>query len=454
MSKSEHAKLPKWFTPENVETVIFVFPDVYGRLMGKRMTTDFFLSHGQHCGMHTCNYLMTVDVDMNILPGFKVASWDQGYGDFHVKPDLGTLRLLPWHKKTAIILGDMHDDTKNQPVEESPRQVLTRQIERLTAHSMKAYLGSELEFYLYNETFGELREKGYRNMANASDYSIDYHVLQPGCDEDVLARLRNEMTKAGIAVECSKGETGNGQHEVNLVYTEAMEMADRHVLYKSGAKDIANQQGKSITFMAKPTTKEAGSGCHIHTSIWDIESKQNVFWDAENKTKSRIFQQFLGGLLKYSRELTYFFAPTINSYKRYQPESWAPTAIVCSLDNRTCGYREIGSENSLRIENRMPGADANPYLAFAATIAAGLRGIEENLDGDCEYKGNAYADKSLPRLPATMRDALGLFGGSEMAKSAFGSDVVDYYRHLGHLELDAYNKAVTDWERYRYFEQF
>ena len=450
--EKKQIQLPNWFTPENVDTIIVAFADVHGRLMGKRLTWDFFQDTVIESGFHFCNYLMTVDIPMNILPGFKIASWDKGFGDFHVKLDIKTLRLLPWHKGTAIIFGDTfrHDGSI---VEEIPRSVLCKQIDRLARNDQKAYLGSELEFFLLNETYHDAYEKNYHNLTPSSDYAIDYHLLQPGCDEDVLRRIRNEMSAAGIAVECSKGETGKGQHEINLQYAEAVEMADKHVLYKMGAKDIATQQGKSITFMPKPWQDDAGSGFHIHTSLWDAAGKVNLFFDEASNGPSRTFRQFLGGLLKYSRELTYFFAPTINSYKRYQPDSWAPAAIVCGSDNRTCGFRIVGSGSSLRIENRMPSSDANPYLAFAATIAAGLAGIDEKLDSGEIYQGNAYADTTLPRLPGSLEEAVKLLQGSKVAHDAFGGEVVDFYVQMASEEIKAFRKAVTDWERKRYFEQ-
>jgi len=444
--------LPEWFTPENIDTVIFAFPDVFGRLMGKRMTVDHFVDDAVKTGMHACSYLLSVDIPMQVVEGFKIANWDKGFGDFCVRPDLATMRQLPWHEKTAIVLGDVtHHDGK--PVEETPRQVLAKQLQRLAKRNLKVYIGSELEFYLFDETYRSAREKTYQNLIAASDYSIDYHILQPTKDEDVIRRLRNELSAAGIGVECSKGETADGQHEVNLLYCEAMEMADKHLLFKAAAKDIASQQEKAISFMAKLQTVQAGNGFHIHTSIWDAEKKKNLFWDKKSSAPSTLFRQFLGGLLAYSRELTYFCAPTINSYKRFQAGSWAPTAIVCGQDNRTCGFRIVGEKDSLRIENRMPCADANPYLAFAATIAAGLKGIEKKLDCGKIYEGNAYKDPTLPRLPFSLEEAANLLDNSTIAREAFGDDVVDFYVHTARCEVEAFAQAVTDWEKARYFEQ-
>ena len=450
-AQRDSAWQPEWFTPERVDTVIVAFAGVYGRLLGKRFTREHFVDHTAHTGTHACNYLLTSDIGMNAMSGFALSSWDQGYGDFQVRPDLHTLRLLPWHEKTAIVLADLlHED--GTPVAEAPRRVLAEQLQRLEERDCKAAIGSELEFALFDQDYRSIADSRLADIVPASDYFVDYHILQPGRDERVLRRLRNEMTAAGIPVECSKGECGRGQHEVNLVYAEALEMADRHVIYKTGAKDIAVQEGKSITFMAKWAAAEAGNGFHLHTSIWDAAGERNLFWDAERNAESDIFRQFLGGLLRYSRELCYFFAPTVNSYKRYQHSSWAPTAIVCGQDNRTCGLRVVGHGNSLRIENRMPGADANPYLTFAATVAAGLRGVDEGLQGEIYY-GNAYADESLPRLPESLEEATRLLDASEMARAAFGAEVVDLYVHTAELEAEAFRGTVTDWERCRYFEQ-
>ena len=447
---SREAGNPDWLTPDEVDTVIVAFPDVYGRLLGKRMTLDHFLEHGLSAGMYACNYLMTADIEMNPLPGFKLAGWEQGYGDFHAKVDLKTLRLIPWHKKTALVLSDLfHED--GTPVEESPRRVLARQVERLVDKGLVSCMGSELEFFLFNESYAAADEKGFQEPTPASAYLIDYHILQPGRDEDVLRRLRNEMTLARIPVECTKGEWGRGQHELNLSYAEALEMADRHVLFKMGAKEIADQQGRAVTFMAKWKAQDAGSSFHIHSSLWDLERKRNLF--ADGGGESKLFRQFLGGLMKYTRELCCFFAPTINSYKRYQHSSWAPTRIVWGHDNRTCGFRIVGRGESLRIENRMPGADGNPYLAFAATLAAGMRGVEEELDCGEGYAGNAYQDEGLVQLPGSLGEAAALLEKSALAREAFGADVVEFYARMARLEAEAYGAAVTDWERRRYFEQ-
>ena len=451
-TRRDESWMPNWFTPEAIDTVIVALPDVYGRLMGKRMTRDFFLTDVVSSGMHLCDYLLTVDMDMAPLPGFKLASWDQGYGDLHARADLATLRLIPWQEKTAIVLADLfHPDGSH--VEEAPRRLLARQVERLAKRGLSAFMGAELEFYLFDQDFRTIARKGFRAPKQASDYLIDYHILHTGRDEDVLARLRNEMAAARIPTESSKGEWGKGQYELNLLYAEAVEMADRHVLYKIGAKEIADQQGRALTFMAKWDADQAGSSCHVHSSLRDADGAKSLFFDAERSAESPLFRQFLGGLLKYTRELAYFFASTVNAYKRYQHSSWAPTKIVWGRDNRTCGFRIIGSDESLRIENRMPGADANPYLAFAATLAAGLAGVDEKLDCGDPYRGNAYEDDSLSRLPETLVEAADLLDESTLAREAFGSNVVDFYTHTARSETQAFNNAVTDWERRRYFEQ-
>jgi len=447
----ETPRLPDWLAAEQVDTVIVAFAGVYGRLLGKRMTRDFFLGHVVEDGTHACNYLLATNMDMEVLPGFQLASWEQGYGDFHVVPDMSTLRLFPWQEKTACVLGDLHHEDGSL-VAQAPRSVLARQLERLAERGLRAFIGSELEFNLFDQDYRTIRDRAPGDMVPSSDYLIDYHILQPGRDENVLRRLRNEMSAAGITVECSKGEAGRGQHEVNLVFAEALEMADKHALYKTGAKDIAAQEGKSLTFMAKWWERDTGNGFHLHTSLWDADASRNLFWDAAAEAPGELFHQFLGGLLKYSGELAYFFAPTVNSYKRWQPGSWAPTGIVCGHDNRTCGLRVVGHGEGLRIENRMPGADANPYLTFAATLAAGLKGIEEGLNGEI-YQGNAYDDETLPRLPRSLEDAIDLLKASDLAREAFGPEVVEFFVHTAELEADAFRRVVTDWERRRYFEQ-
>jgi glutamine synthetase len=434
----------------DLDTVQVVFPDVFGRLLGKRVTARHFADSVLPHGTHACNYLLTVDMEMEPVAGFKLANWESGYGDFALRPDLATLRLIPWQPGTALVLCDLLHHN-GAPVEEAPREVLRRQIERLAAKRWTCMAASELEFFLFNQTYHDAVAGHFLDLTPSSDYRIDYQVSQPARDEGILRPLRNLMDAAGVPIESSKGEWGKGQHEVNFIYDAALPMADRHVVFKQGAREIAAQNGKCVTFMPKFDAAEVGSSCHIHISLWG--GGRNLFWDSGKKQGSKIFRQFLGGLMKYGRELCYFFGPTINAYKRYQPGSWAPTKMAWAFDNRTVGYRVVGEGNSFRIENRMPGADANPYLAFAAMLAAGLTGMEENLDCGEVYAGNAYADSKLPSLPHSLRDAAGLLDKSRLARKAMGEAVVEFYVHTARAEAQAFDNTVTDWERKRYFER-
>jgi glutamine synthetase len=451
--KSEHSSwLPAWFHEDQIDTVIVAFPDIYGRLMGKRLSRSHFERSVVKSGTHACNYLLTVDMEMNPLAGYQLASWEQGYGDFHVQPDLSTLRRIPWLPGSALVLCDLARDD-HTPVAEAPRQVLRAQLARLAERKWSAYMASELEFYLFHNSYTDAQARRYHDLTPSSDYLIDYHLMQTSRDEDIIRRLRREMDDAGVIIEGSKGEWGKGQHELNLVYAEALEMADRHVVFKHGSKEIAAQQGRAITYMAKWAADEAGSSCHIHTSLWDAQGRENLFWNEKSDEPSQLFRQFLGGLLKYGRELAYFLAPTVNSYKRYQSASWAPTTLVWAHDNRTTGYRVVGQGPGHRIENRAPGADANPYLAYAATLIAGLAGIEEGLDCGDAYRGNAYADAKLQRLPGSLEEAAGLLANSQLARQALGDSVVEFYVLTAQHEAQSHRQAVTDWERQRYFER-
>src|ERR1051326_1323318 len=433
-----------------IDTVIVAFPDVFGRLVGKRFTGRFFQEHVLGHNTHGCSYLLTVDIEMEPMEGFKLANWEKGFGDFQMRPDLATLRLLPWQPGAALVICDLlHENEKS--VNEAPRALLQQQIQALARRSFTCYIASELEFFLYNNTYHEAFASGYRNLTASSDYRIDYHTLQLARDEPLFRSIRNQMLAANVPVESRKGEWRRGQHEINFIYAEPIQMADRHVIFKQGVKEIAAEQGKAVTFMPKPSMTEPGSSCHIHASLW--QNGRNVFWDARKKTGSQIFRQFLGGLMKYSRELCYFFAPTINAYKRYQSASWAPTRLAWSHDNRTVGFRVVGHGGSFRIENRMPGADANPYLAFAATLIAGCAGIGEGLDCGEDYHGNAYVDERLPSLPKSLREAAGLLDRSRLARTALSDEVIDFYVHTARLEQSAFDNAVTDWERVRYFER-
>lgn len=433
-----------------IDTVLVAFPDPFGRLVGKRFRADYFLKSVAEHGTHGCNYLLTVNIEMDPLDGFQLANWASGFGDFELRPDLSTLRVLPWMAASAMVICDLHkpDGTR---VAEAPRSVLRRQLERVRALGLTCYCASELEFYLFNQTYHDASTAGYRELKPASDYRIDYHLMQPTRDEALMRAIRNGLTEARVPIESSKGEWSRGQHELNFTYDEPLPMADGHCLFKQGVREMAEQHGKAVTFMAKYAPSEAGSSCHLHLSLW--AGDRNIFWDPKTRAGSRRFRQFLGGLLKYSREFCLFFAPTINSYKRYQPGSWAPTRMAWATDNRTTGFRVVGQGNGYRPENRMPGADANPYLAFAAMLAAGLAGLEENLDCGEPYAGNAYIDPALPRLPSSLRDATELFSTSELARRTLGDAVVDFYVHHARLEQEAFGNAVTDWEKQRYFEQ-
>ena len=433
-----------------VDTILVVFPDVFGRLVGKRLAARHFIDHVAEGGTHGCNYLLTLNIEMDPLDGFQLANWEAGFGDFAMKPDAATLRLLPWQQATAMVICDLHHEN-GQPVAEAPRSVLRRQVERLASKGLVCQTASELEFFLFNTTFHDAFTTGYTKLEASSDYRIDYHTMQPTRDEPIIGALRRQMEGARVPVESSKGEWGKGQHELNFVHDQPLPMADGHVVFKQGAKEIAEQHGKCLSFMPKIFAGEAGSSCHIHVSIW--EKGANRFWDASAKAGSAYFRQFLGGLLRYCRELSFFFAPTINAYKRYQAQSWAPTKMAWAFDNRTTGFRVVGHGNSYRIENRMPGGDANPYLAFAAMIAAGLAGADEGLDCGEVYRGNAYVDAKLPGLPSSLREAADLLDQSRLARSAFGDEVVDYYVHTARHEVRAFDAAVTDWERVRYFER-
>jgi glutamine synthetase len=451
-----------------IDTILVGVPDPFGRLVGKRFRADAFLDSVAKQGTHGCNYLLTVNLEMDPLDGFKVASWEKGFGDFTLQPDLGTLRIIPWQAAAALVICD-HVKHDGGLVAEAPRSVLRRQLERVEADGFTCFCASELEFYLFNQTYHSAFAGGYRELQPSSDYRIDYHLMQPTRDETLMRAIRNGMTAADVPIESSKGEWSRGQHELNFIYSEPLRMADRHVLFKQGIKEIAEQHGKSVSFMAKYAPTEAGNSCHVHMSLW--RDGRNAFSQTDRSSKERrrrvphessksghgpgsaLFRQFLGGLLKYSPELCLFFAPTINSYKRYQPGSWAPTRMAWAVDNRTVGFRVVGEDKSFRVENRMPGADANPYLAFAAMLAAGLAGIEEKLDCGHEYVGNAYVDPALDRLPSTLHEATERFAASTLAKDAFGPEVVEFYAHHARLETEAFNNAVTDWEKNRYFER-
>lgn len=438
----------------DIDTVLVVFPDMQGRLMGKRVVAEFFLSEIPRSGgaVEACDYLLAVDVDMEVLEGFRFTSWETGYGDFVCRPDLSTLRVAPWLERSAMVLCELLDHD-GQPIEVAPRTILRRQLDRAAEAGYVAKCGTELEFFLFKESIEGAAEKGFIDLTPGTPYIIDYHVLATSRDEPLIARIRNDMVAADIPVENSKGEAGKGQHELNLRYAEAMEMADNHTVYKNGAKEIAASAGQAITFMAKYSFDDAGSSCHIHSSLWDIDTDRSVMADADDDHEmSVVFRWYLGGLLATAAELSLCFAPFVNSYKRYQPGSWAPTAIGWDTDNRTLGFRIVGHGQAMRVESRVPGADCNPYLALAATVAGGLHGIEHRIEPPEPTSGNGYTAE-LPRIPSTLVEAIDLFEGSEIARTAFGDDVHFHLLHMARQEWRAFNRTVTDWELRRNFER-
>jgi glutamine synthetase len=427
-----------------VDTVLLAIADMEGRLQGKRLTASHFLGDVLEHGAEGCNYLLAVDVDMETVGGYAMSSWDTGYGDFQMKPDLETLRPVPWQPGTALVMADLQWEDGRE-VLASPRQILRRQLARLAERGLAANAATELEFIVFRDTYEEAWKRGFRGLEPANLYNIDYSLLGSARVEPLIRRIRNEMAGAEMAVENSKGECNLGQHEINFRYDTALRSADNHAIYKNGAKEIAAQQGHAITFMAKFNERE-GNSCHIHCSL-AREDGANAF-----AAEEPLFERFLAGQLARMRELTLLYAPHVNSYKRFAPGSFAPTAIAWGRDNRTCSLRVVGHGEGLRVENRLPGADVNPYLALSAMIAAGLHGIERELALEPVFEGDAYkSDK--PRVPHNIYDARAAFAASDLAAEAFGSEVVDHYLNRAEVEIAAFEAAVTDWERYRGFER-
>ncbi|HYM67747.1 MAG TPA: glutamine synthetase family protein [Patescibacteria group bacterium] len=429
----------------DIDTVIVAFTDMQGRLMGKRVDAEYFVETS-YKGESTdgCNYLLALDMEMDPVPGYQMANWASGYGDFDLVPDFSTLRLVPWLEATALVLCDVawHD---HKPVRPSPRQILRAQVERSRAMGFEPMFGSELEFYLLKETYAEAYAKGFNDLTPSVPYILDYHILATTYDEPFIRAVRKGMKAAGIQVESSKGEAWPGQQEINFRFSDALTMADNHVIYKNGIKEMANQHGCSVTFMAKPDHRWIGSSCHIHSSLW--KDGRSAF-----EGESEIFRQYLAGQIAYASEVAIFLAPNINSYKRYAAGSWAPTTLAWGHDNRTCGFRIVGHGQHVRAESRIPGADANPYLAFAALLAAGLRGIEEKLELPPEFKGNAY-ESNVQRFPHALRDAISALENGKMARQAFGDDVVEHYLNYARTEQALFDKVVTNYERERLYER-
>ena len=434
-----------------IDTVLVAFSDMQGRLQGKRCGARYFLEEVASNATEGCNYLLAVDVDMNTVDGYAMSSWDLGYGDVVLQPDLSTLRRVPWHEGTALVLCDVQWED-GTPVVASPRQVLRRQLARLAERGLAAYVGTELEFIVFKDTYEDAWRKAYRGLDPANQYNVDYSLIGTGRIEPLLRRIRNEMGGAGMYVESAKGECNFGQHEIAFRYTEALTTCDNHSIYKTGAKEIAAQEGMSLSFMSKYDERE-GNSCHIHISLRSIDGDAVFAGDGPSSSDmSTLMEHFLAGVLASMGELTYLYAPNINSYKRFVPGSFAPTAIAWGRDNRTCALRVVGHGQSLRMENRVPGGDVNPYLAVAALVASGLDGIERELALEPAFPGNAYASDK-PRVPSTLRDAAQCFAESKLAVEAFGADVVEHYLNAARVELAAFDAAVTDWERFRGFER-
>lgn len=431
-----------------IDTVVLAFPDMQGRLQGKRFAATFFLEEVLEHGTEGCNYLLAVDTDMNTVDGFAMSSWDNGYGDFVLRPDLGTLRRIPWNEGTAMVMADLAWED-GSPVVAAPRQILRCQLERLAGHGLTAHVGTELEFIVFKDTYEQAWDRNYRDLTPVNQYNVDYSVLGTGRIEPLLRRIRNDMTAAGLTVESAKGECNPGQHEIVFRYDEALVTCDQHAVYKTGSKEIAAQEGVALTFMAKFNERE-GNSCHIHLSLQDAEGRSVMA--GEDGAMSPLMRHFLAGQLAALREFSLLYAPNINSYKRFQPGSFAPTAVAWGHDNRTCSLRVVGHGPSMRFENRLPGGDVNPYLAVAGLVAAGLHGIERKLELPDACDGNAYTG-DYAHVPTTLREAAELWEHGEVARTAFGDEVVDHYRNMARVELEAFDAAVTDWELRRSFER-
>ena len=432
-----------------IDTVVIAMCDMQGRLQGKRLSARAFADGIAEHGAEGCNYLLAVDVDMNPVRGYAMSSWERGYGDFVLMPDLTTLRRIPLLESTAMVQCDLlwHDGS---PVAASPRQVLRRQLERIAGRGWTAYAGSELEFILFDESYETARAKGWRGLRPANAYNVDYSILGTTMVEPVVGAIRRGMAGAGMLVEDSKGECNLGQHEVNFRYQEALRMADDHVVYRNGAKEIAFLQGRAITFMPKFDERE-GNSCHIHLSLWDADA--SLFPAGDGHEMSATFRHFIAGLVRHTRELTLMLAPNVNSYKRFVRGSFAPTALVWGHDNRTCALRVVGHGQAMRVESRVAGGDVNPYLAFAALLAAGLAGIDGQYELGPAWTGSGYDARDEPHVPSTLHEARALFAASALAREALGDEVVDHYLNAATVELDAYEAAVTDWELKRSFER-
>ncbi|MBB4141749.1 glutamine synthetase family protein [Rhizobium rhizoryzae] len=437
-----------------IDTVVAAQVDMQGRLMGKRFQAEYFVESAWK-ETHSCNYLLATDMEMETVSGYKSTSWEKGYGDYTMKPDLATLRKIPWLEGTALVLCDVLDHHTHEEVPHSPRAILKKQVKRLEDMGFTAFMATELEFFLFDQSFESARESGYRNLKLASGYNEDYHIFQTTKEEEVMRAIRTGLQGAGVPVENSKGEASAGQEEINVRYAEALTMADRHVIIKNGVKEIAWTKGKAATFLAKWNYSAAGSSSHIHQSLWSADGKTPLFYDKDAEHGiSRLMKNYIAGLLAHASEITYFLAPYINSYKRFVAGTFAPTKIVWSKDNRTAGFRLCGEDTKgIRIECRVGGSDLNPYLAMAALLAAGIEGIKNGMELEPAFVGDAYGGKGVREIPRTLRHATELLRNSAMLREAFGDDVIDHYVRAAEWEQEEYDRRITDWEVARGFER-
>ncbi len=436
----------------SIDTLIVASCDMQGRLIGKRISGWYFAEHARQHGIHFCTYLLGTDIELETPKGYELMTWESGYGDYLSRPDWATARRIPWLEGTALILADVVDETTGEEIPVSPRTLLKQQVERCHALGFEPMMASELEFYLVDESFSSAKRKDYRDLTLGGDFNEDYQLLQGTRYEPFYRNLRNQLSAAGVPIEFSKGEAAVAQHELNIHYADALEAADRTVLLKHGIKEMALQDGKAVTFMAKPDASWTGSSGHVHCSLASLQTGKNLFADAGGGM-SDLMRWFLGGLLEGTRALSLLIAPNINSYKRFASASWAPVYLVWSRDNRTCGFRIVGHGNSLRIENRFPGSDSNPYLVYATMLALGLHGLEKQFDPGEPFVGNGYQAMDRPRVPASLREAISTWEGSHLPEALFGGLVARHYLHTAKLEQESFDQAVTDWERRRYFER-
>ena len=440
-------------TKGEIDTVLVACIDMQGRLMGKRFHAAFFCDGG-HKETHCCNYLLAVDMEMNTVPGYKSTGWEKGYGDYVLRPDMSTLRLVPWLPGTALVLGDLLDHHSHEEVDVSPRAILKRQVARARAMGFEPMMATELEFYIFENAYENLRDGGMRDLKPISGYNEDYHLFQTTKEEGLMRAVRNGLYAAGIPVENTKGEADSGQHEVNYKYSNALDTADNHVIVKQAVKEIAHAQGKSVTFMAKYDHRKAGSSSHIHQSLWSLDGKPSFADDKDVHGMSAVMKHFLAGQLAHARDITACLAPYVNSYKRFTIGMFAPTKAVWSADNRTAGFRVCGEHTkAVRVECRIPGSDVNPYLACAALLAAGLDGIEKKMELEPELKGDMYSAKGIREIPHNLREAADLLNKSTMLRAAFGDDVVDHYHHAAQWEISETDRVVTDFELQRLLER-